>query len=146
MGAHNRLLVSGMEMSFQLATWIAEGMGKTTAEVLEEAVRDCQRRAADPSDETDVVGDAIDADLPRTVPPFTPADIEKEANKLIARRVRQARDAETRRLWRFEEARMRWVQQHKNEPGCLEHVAELEAAIKQAIPDPGDPPSDASDR
>lgn len=64
MGVHNRLLVSGMEMIFQLATWIAEGMGKTTAEVLEEAVRDCKHRAADPSDETDVLGDAIDADLP----------------------------------------------------------------------------------
>lgn len=58
MGAHNRLLVSGMEMIFQLAVWVGEGMGKSTAEVLEEAVRDCKRRTAGPT------AVAIDADLP----------------------------------------------------------------------------------
>ncbi len=143
--------IAGIGILVDIAALVAKEIGKSTAEVLADAAADCKRRATDPTDETEAVADEIDDNLPRTAPPFVPraADeraalrvaalpelIEAEANKLIVRRVRQQRDAETRRLWRFEEARMRWVQQHKNEPGCVEHVAELEAAIKQAIPDP----------
>jgi hypothetical protein len=43
---------------------IAKSLGETTDEVAQRVLADCRARAADPTDETDAVADAIADDMP----------------------------------------------------------------------------------
>jgi hypothetical protein len=57
--------ISGIIGAFgALVSLIAEAAGKTTAELLKEVEADCDKRAKDPSDDSDRARSEIEADLP----------------------------------------------------------------------------------
>lgn len=56
--------INGIGAVAQLVLLIAEQMGKSTEEVLEDVAADCKARAKDPSDESDEARAEIEKDLP----------------------------------------------------------------------------------
>jgi hypothetical protein len=58
--------ITGIGILVDIAGLIARELGKSTAEVLAEAAADCERRAKDPTDETESVLSEIDEHMPRT--------------------------------------------------------------------------------